>query len=231
MRPACAATAPRRLCYAGTVVHANPTGVLESRVPLLAGAELFGANDVEADAEVVGADGRCAALRRHRRTGHRTRPRRNLPQPRRRGGTSIGAREQAVFVALQRKAQARSRRTARRARCRARSRAAILALPDLLGDVDVLDRAREAFSWTAAPACSMRSTNCRSLARAVAQRCEHVKLRFDLCELTGYGYHTGRGIRRVQRELRPRGRARRTLRRRRRSRLAARVQPPDSTSI
>ena len=25
----------------------------------------------------------------------------------------------------------------------------------------------------------------------MAQRCEHVKLRFDLCELTGYGYHTG----------------------------------------
>ena len=45
--------APRRLCYAGTVVHANPTGVLESRVPLLAGAELFGAPGVEADAEVV----------------------------------------------------------------------------------------------------------------------------------------------------------------------------------
>ena len=29
------------------------------------------------------------------------------------------------------------------------------------------------------------------LADAVAQRCEHVTLRFDLCELTGYGYHTG----------------------------------------
>ena len=27
----------QRLCYAGTVVHANPTGVLESRVPLIAG--------------------------------------------------------------------------------------------------------------------------------------------------------------------------------------------------
>jgi ATP phosphoribosyltransferase regulatory subunit len=31
----------------------------------------------------------------------------------------------------------------------------------------------------------------QTLADAVAQRCAHVKLRFDLCELTGYGYHTG----------------------------------------
>src|SRR5262245_54189026 len=46
-------TGTRRICYAGTVVHANPSGVLESRVPLLAGAELFGAASVDADAEVV----------------------------------------------------------------------------------------------------------------------------------------------------------------------------------
>ena len=31
----------------------------------------------------------------------------------------------------------------------------------------------------------------QNLAQAVAQRCEQVTLRFDLCELTGYGYHTG----------------------------------------
>ena len=48
-----AGDAARRLCYAGTVVHANPAGVFESRVPLVAGAELFGAPGIEADAEVV----------------------------------------------------------------------------------------------------------------------------------------------------------------------------------
>jgi len=43
----------RRLCYAGPVVWANPPGVLESRVPLKAGAEIYGCADVSADLEVM----------------------------------------------------------------------------------------------------------------------------------------------------------------------------------
>ena len=42
-----------RLCYAGPVVHANPQGVLDSRVPIKAGAEIFGSPALEADAEVI----------------------------------------------------------------------------------------------------------------------------------------------------------------------------------
>ena len=42
-----------RLCYAGPMAHANPQGVLESRVPIKAGAEIFGSPALEADAEVV----------------------------------------------------------------------------------------------------------------------------------------------------------------------------------
>lgn len=43
----------RRLCYAGPLVRANPAGVLESRVPLKAGAEIYGCADVSADIEVM----------------------------------------------------------------------------------------------------------------------------------------------------------------------------------
>jgi len=43
----------RRLCYAGPVVRANPQGVLESRVPLKAGAEIYGCSGVEADLEIM----------------------------------------------------------------------------------------------------------------------------------------------------------------------------------
>lgn len=43
----------RRLCYAGPLVRANPPGVLESRVPLKAGAEIYGCADVSADLEVI----------------------------------------------------------------------------------------------------------------------------------------------------------------------------------
>jgi len=45
--------ATRRLCYAGPVVRANPQGVLESRVPLKAGAEIYGCLGVEADLEIM----------------------------------------------------------------------------------------------------------------------------------------------------------------------------------
>ena len=43
----------RRLCYAGPVVRANPKGVLESRVPLKAGAEIYGCASLAADLEIM----------------------------------------------------------------------------------------------------------------------------------------------------------------------------------
>ena len=42
-----------RLCYAGPVVHANPQNLMDSRVPIKAGAEIFGSPDLEADAEII----------------------------------------------------------------------------------------------------------------------------------------------------------------------------------
>ena len=43
----------QRLCYAGNLVFANPASSVDTRVPLKAGAELFGADSLMADAEVV----------------------------------------------------------------------------------------------------------------------------------------------------------------------------------
>ena len=179
----------RRLCYSGTVVHANPTGVLESRVPLLAGAELFGASDVEADAEVValmvdtlqcvGIDAPVIEL------GHV-----GIFRSLAAAAKLDRALEQALFVALQRKASPDLEELLANTKMRKSISAAIVALPDLVGDVDVLDRARDVFSGLAA-AVHAALDELQRLAEAVAQRCEHVTLRFDLCELTGYGYHTG----------------------------------------
>ena len=42
-----------RLCYAGSCLHARPMHPLASREPVVAGAELFGASGLEADAEVM----------------------------------------------------------------------------------------------------------------------------------------------------------------------------------
>ncbi len=43
----------QRLCYAGPVVFASPQNPQSSRVPLKAGAEIFGAPSLVADAEVI----------------------------------------------------------------------------------------------------------------------------------------------------------------------------------
>jgi len=178
----------RRLCYAGTVVHANPTGVLESRVPLLAGAELFGANDAEADAEVVAlmVDAlHCAGIDEPViELGHV-----GIFRSLAAAADFDRAREQALFLALQRKAKPDLEELLAGTTPR-KIAAAILMLPELLGDVGVLARARKAFAGLPSGVLAALD-ELQELARAVAQRCEHVKLRFDLCELTGYGYHTG----------------------------------------
>jgi ATP phosphoribosyltransferase regulatory subunit len=180
-----------RLCYAGTVVHANPTGVLESRVPLLAGAELFGAPDVEADAEVVSlmVDAlRCAGIDEPViELGHV-----GLFRGLARAGEFGRGLEEALFGALQRKAKPDLEELLANATPRPNDAIAraVLALPELLGDVSVIGRARSSFAKLPA---EVRATldELEQLAVAVAERCDHLTLRFDLCELTGYGYHTG----------------------------------------
>ncbi|MCL4746254.1 MAG: ATP phosphoribosyltransferase regulatory subunit [Burkholderiaceae bacterium] len=42
-----------RLCYAGSVLHARPAGLLASREPLQIGAEIYGHAGIEADLEVI----------------------------------------------------------------------------------------------------------------------------------------------------------------------------------
>jgi ATP phosphoribosyltransferase regulatory subunit len=178
----------RRLCYAGAVVHANPTGVLESRVPLLAGAELFGARDTEADAEVVALmvdTLHCAGIDEPViELGHV-----GIFRSLAAAGGFEASLEEALFFALQRKAKPDLEELLAASAPRAIANA-ILALPDLLGDVAILDRARREF---AALPTGVRDAldELQELAEAVAHRCEQATLRFDLCELTGYGYHTG----------------------------------------
>ncbi len=176
-----------RLCYSGTVVHANPAGVLESRVPLLAGAELFGARDVEADAEVVALMVdvlRCAGIDDPViELGHV-----GIYRSLARAGGYDRALEDAVFGALQRKARP-DLEDLLKERASHATTAAVSMLPELLGDANVLTKARGAFAGL--PTTTAALDELQLLADAVAERCIDVTLRFDLCELTGYGYHTG----------------------------------------
>ena len=44
---------PVRLCYADSVLHTKPRGLLSSRVPIRVGAELYGHAGVECDIELI----------------------------------------------------------------------------------------------------------------------------------------------------------------------------------
>jgi ATP phosphoribosyltransferase regulatory subunit len=182
-------TGTQRLCYAGTVVHANPAGVLHSRVPLIAGAEIFGAPALTADAEVV------ALMVEVLDCGGVADPVLEL------GHVGIfralaaaaaldGAAEQAVFAALQRKSEPDLEDLIQELELDATMAGFMRALPGLMGDAGVLTRAR-ALLTDAPPAVGRALDDLDALAAMVGERTSHIGLRFDLCELAGYGYHTG----------------------------------------
>ncbi len=179
----------QRLCYAGSVVHAQPEGVLPSRVPLLAGAEVFGAQALAADAEVV------ALMREVLRTaqvddavvelGH-VGIFRALAQ----AAELDAAMESAFFAALQRKSEPDLLALIQAAGLQGRLAEQLLALPNLLGGPELLPQARRLLRGAPAPVAKAIGT-LEALAEDLSARCPDLSLRFDLCELTGYGYHTG----------------------------------------
>jgi len=175
----------RRLCYAGTVVRANPDAVLDSRIPEKAGAEIFGAATLSADAEVV------ALLLEVLRAAGTSRPvlvlghmgiYQSLIAP-----LGLGADvERRVFAAVQSKSE-----TDITELLGDRPGAALLArLPTLMGRADVLVEAR-AVLRDAPPGVGPALDALEVLAGLVHDHDLELDLRFDLAELAGYGYHNG----------------------------------------
>ena len=181
----------QRLCYAGNVVFANPASSLDRRVPLKAGAELFGAPDLAADAEVValmlevleaaGLEEPILVL------GHM-----GIYQSLIRDLALTEQQSLALFEAMQAKAEADIAGL-----LQGHPRAPVLtALPGLMGEQNVLNSARDCFSAASLPAdiarCVMTGLDqLEELATLVGSRAPAVSLRFDIAELTGYGYHNG----------------------------------------
>lgn len=175
----------RRLCYAGPVVHANPAGALDSRVPIKAGAEIFGSNSLAADAEVL------ALLVEILDTA-------GVPDPvlvLGHMGVYLGlvepfalepALEQELFAAVQSKSE-----TDIALLLKDRGDSALLErLPTLMGDAGVLGVASELFAD--APATVRGAVAAlEQLAELIATRCPQLNVRIDLAELAGYGYHNG----------------------------------------
>lgn len=178
-----------RLCYAGHVAHTRPKSPLSSRTPIQAGVELFGEPDLDADLEVIsllldtlsvaglpeqyidlGHVGVYRALSRYAGLNH--------------------AQETALFELMQAKANTEITIWLEREVQDGNARRCLLALPQLSGGKDVLDRALECFKG--APVEVERAiVELKTLARDLSERYPSARLYFDLSELRGFHYLTG----------------------------------------
>lgn len=173
-----------RLCYAGSVLHTQPAGLMHTREPLQVGAELYGHSGLESDLEVqqllmqaltlLGVEGV------HLDLGH-VAPFRALITH-----EQIDPElEQALFSALQGKDVPALHELS--AGLSATARDALLALPALYGGVEVIAEARRLL-----PDYPEVSAALDALAQAAAALAPHAAgIGIDLAELRGYHYHSG----------------------------------------
>ncbi len=173
-----------RLCYAGSVLHTQPSGLMRTREPLQIGAELYGHGGIESDLEV-----QCLMLQTlallgisgvHLDLGHvavfRSIVQRAAVAP---------ALEGELFNALQRKDVPTLRSLT--AGLPDKTRSALLALPTLYGGVEVIARAKGML-----PDYPELRAALDDLEKAV----RHLQgmageIGIDLAELRGYHYHSG----------------------------------------
>ena len=177
-----------RLCYAGSVLHAVPSGLTRTREPLQIGAELYGHAGLESDLEVqqlmLRSLGIAGIEQIHVDLGH-VAVFRGLVR-----GAGIHAElEKGLFAALQSKDT-----SALTELCRKLDGCidplvsqALLLLPELYGDESVLEHARKHLPnypeiMTALEELKIAGAELRPLVDTLA---------FDLADLRGYHYHSG----------------------------------------
>ncbi len=178
---------PQRLSYAGSVLHAKPTGLKASRAPIKVGAELYGVADVKADVEIVslmleslmslgindvtldlGHVGIYTALI-----------------------NEAGLQEeqqQQLFALLQTKSQSELQDWLDQEEIDAALSGQIALLAELNGDETVLDAAAR---LAANDKVEAAIADLKYMAAQIRNRYPEVSLYFDLSELRGFNYHTG----------------------------------------
>ncbi len=178
-------TTPARVCYAGTVVHAVPFGVHGSRIPLKAGAEIFGVPDDSADAQVIalmvevlqqaGLGDPTIVL------GHM-----EIYASLVRDLALSESAAAALFAAVQRKSEPDIAELVPAGV----NRQLFMRLPTLMGEASILDEARRVIG-PKHPKAQAAVDRLEALAAKVSARCSNIRLHFDLAELAGFGYHNG----------------------------------------
>ena len=173
-----------RLCYSGSVVHTLPSGILKTREPLQIGAEIYGHAGVEGDVEIQLLMLRALAVAGvtnvHLDLGH-VAIFRSLIQ-----WAGIDRESEAeLFRALQAKDVAAL--NALTASLERNVRAALCALPELYGGLEVLQEARNRLPNLPELAACLDTLEflADQLSTEVGELC------LDLAELRGYHYHSG----------------------------------------
>jgi ATP phosphoribosyltransferase regulatory subunit len=180
-----------RLCYAGSVLHAQPGGLLASREPVQVGCELFGHAGLEADLEVQQlalASLDVAGIQKVRLDlSHRA-----IFLALRAQDSALGLIESEVLLCLQSKDRAGLERLCKTLSLETRK--ALLSLIDLYGPVDGVDGviARAKKVLPAMPQITQALDRLVAVARS-AMFTEHPEcvLTVDLSDLRGYRYHNG----------------------------------------
>lgn len=176
-----------RLCYAGSVLHTRPIGLHATREPLQIGAEIYGHAGLEADAEiqqlalaVLALAGFCEVRIDLCHVG------------------VVRALIGADMAALQHEAELFSLLRAKdvpglhelTGKFQASTRAALLALPGLYGEVDVLERARGTLPHL--PGVTAALDDLQTLAGLVdTALAGRARVTIDLADLRGYQYESG----------------------------------------
>jgi len=174
-----------RLCYAGSVLHTRPSGLHATREPLQIGAEIYGHAGLEADIEIqelLLASMSLAGITKVRLDlCHVGILRAILAQD-----PLARQNELSLYSLLEAKDIPGLKEIS--AAFQQQTRAVLLVLPDLYGDVKVIDQARQIL-----PKLPEIETALNELAFLVTQMPVNagVEVTIDLADLRGLHYHSG----------------------------------------
>eukprot|EP01032_Pedospumella_encystans_P030902 gene30902-34875_t len=185
-----------RLCYAGSVLHTRPSGLHTTREPLQIGAEIYGHAGLEADAEIQELALASLALAGFTDVrldlSHVGVLRAILAED------ANAARDEAALYLLLRAKDVPGLELQTAGYAPA-VRAALLALPNLYGDVDVLKRAREVLpELPGIGSCREVLPELPGIGKALAELAAlaasaigRADVAIDLADLRGYQYESG----------------------------------------
>ncbi len=178
----------RRLCYAGTVLRAQPDALGGSRAPFQVGAELFGVAGPEGDLEILSLMAetlmRCQDAPLLLDLGHVA-----ISLALVEATGLAGSRRAALLRHLERKAWADVRQLLLEAGVAAGIRDDFALLAHLRGERQILDVARKGLGQY--PAIRKATDTLEAVWEAFSGRYPQIDVACDLAELQGHRYHTG----------------------------------------